>query len=95
MNPMNFVDGVISTQSKSVPQLAAEIFGSSSNFRELFDLYEISPFDPQQKIDGLLKIESVREARESIGVIGEQVIEVIGNLKSVANDPIVLDWLMN
>lgn len=83
------------TQAKPVYQLATELLGNPSNFRELASLYKISPFDPQSKIDKLIKLPSVQEARKQIGVLEGQISETITSIKKVSNDVVSIDWLMN
>ncbi len=78
---------------KQVPQISTQIFGSSSNFRELFTLTGISPLDPQKVIDQTGIIKEVDKLQKQAGVVGTKALETFSLLKKQAADMIKIDWL--
>jgi hypothetical protein len=78
---------------KQVPQISTELFGSSSNFRELFTLTGISPMDPQKAIDQTGIIKEVDKLQKQAGVVGTKALETFSLLKKQAADMVKIDWL--
>ena len=78
---------------KQVPQISTQLFGSSSNFRELFTLTGISPMDPQKVIDQTGIIKEVEKLQKQAGVVGTKALETFSQLKKQAADVIKIDWL--
>ena len=78
---------------KQVPQISTQMFGSSSNFRELFNLTGISPMDPQKVIDQTGVIKEVDKLQKQAGVVGTKALETFSLLKKQAADMIKIDWL--
>ncbi len=83
------------TFGKPVYQIATELLGSPSNFRELFDQTGITPFDPQSKIDRLKEIPSVKDIQPKLDTLNTATLETFTQIKKAANDVVKLDWLMN
>ncbi len=94
MLPINLPKSV-STFGKPTYQLATELLGNPSNFREIAEKYGITPFDPQNKIDQLIKLASVQESINKLGALNTSAIETFTQVKKAANDIVKLDWLMN
>jgi hypothetical protein len=78
---------------KQVPQISTQLFGSSSNFRELFSLTGISPMDPQKAIDQTGIIKEVDKLQKQAGVVGTKALETFSLLKKQAADMVKIDWL--
>jgi len=78
---------------KQVPQISTQIFGSSSNFRELFTLTGISPMDPQKAIDQTGVIKEVDKLQKQAGVVGARALETFSLLKKQVADLVKIDWL--
>jgi hypothetical protein len=78
---------------KSVPQISTQLFGSSSNFRELADLVGISPLDPQKIINQTGIIKEVEKLQEQAGVVGAKALETFSQLKKEAAGVVKIDWL--
>jgi hypothetical protein len=78
---------------KQVPQISTQMFGSSSNFRELFTLTGISPMDPQKVIDQTGIIKEVDKLQKQAGVVGSKALETFSLLKKQAADMVKIDWL--
>lgn len=78
---------------KQVPQISTQLFGSSSNFRELFALTGISPMDPQKVIDQTGILKEVDKLQKQAGVVGTKALETFSLLKKQAADVVKIDWL--
>jgi hypothetical protein len=78
---------------KQVPQISTQLFGSSSNFRELFTLTGISPMDPQKAIDQTGIIKEVDKLQKQAGVVGTKALETFSLLKKQVADKVKIDWL--
>jgi hypothetical protein len=78
---------------KQVPQISTEIFGTSSNFRELFTLTGISPMDPQKAIDQTGIVKEIDKLQKQAGVVGTKALETFSLLKKQVADVIKIDWL--
>jgi hypothetical protein len=78
---------------KQVPQISTQLFGSSSNFRELAKLTGISPLDPQAIIDKTGIIKEAQQLQKQAGVVGAKAIETFSQLKKQAADVVKIDWL--
>lgn len=78
-----------------LPGLATQLLGSPSNFRELSKLLNITPFDPSAKLDRLMEIKSVQELTKSAGELEKATNQLFKSVQKVADDPVVMDWLMN
>lgn len=94
MLPVNLPSN-ISVIGKPTYQIATEMFGNSSDFRELFKLSGITPFDPQSKIDKLGKLESVMGVGIKLDALNKSGMEAFTQIQKAANDVVKLDWLMN
>lgn len=78
---------------KQVPQISTQLFGSSSNFRELFTLTGISPMDPQKIIDQTGILKEVDKLQKQAGVVGTKALETFSLIKKQAADIVKIDWL--
>ena len=83
----------LDTIGKQAPQISTQLFGSSSNFRELFTLTGISPMDPQKAIDQTGIIKEVDKLQKQAGVVGTKALETFSLLKKQAADMVKIDWL--
>ncbi len=79
----------------NISQLSTQILGNPTNFRELAKLLNVTPFDPSEKLNRLMEIKSVKELRDSIGKLEDSANTVLASVQKVADDPVVMDWLMN
>lgn len=78
---------------KCVPQISTQMFGSSSNFRELYSLTGISPLDPQKVIDQTGIIKEVEKLQKQAGVVGTKALETFSLLKKQVADTVKIHWL--
>ena len=85
----------ISTLGKTAAQLSTEIFGSTSNFRELDKYFSINPFTELSKINGFKELQNIPEIQKLVGLGQEQITKTLTDIKTVVKDKISLDWLNN
>lgn len=83
----------LSIIGKQTPQISTEIFGSSSNFRELANLTGLSPLDPQKVIDQTGVIKEIEKLQKQAGVVGTKALETFSVLKKQVADLVKIDWL--
>lgn len=83
------------TVGKSIPQIATQMFGNPSNFRELYDKYGVTPFDPQSKLNKLQALIDVDQAEKTVGQITNNINDLVTQVNKTVNDIASLDWLMN
>jgi hypothetical protein len=89
------VDKGFSVVGKRVPQIATQLTGYASGFRQVADRFGISPFDPQPAIDRLGKLEGdIKRWQKEVGAIGEKAIGYYSQVQSVAKKVgVKIDWL--
>lgn len=92
-------DQGLDTIGKTTAQIATQLTGYATGFREVADKFGITPFDTQAVIDSIGKIEGqvqgeIKEWQKQIGAIGDQAIQYYGQVQSVAKSVgVSIDWL--
>jgi hypothetical protein len=92
-------DQGLSTVGKSTQQIATQLTGYATGFREVSDKFGISPFDTRAVIDSIGKIEGqiqgeIKNWQKQIGAIGDQAMQYYSQVQSVAKSAgVKIDWL--
>jgi hypothetical protein len=92
-------DAGLSTIGKSSQQIATQLTGYASGFREVADRFGITPFDTQQVINQIGLIDkdvqgTIKEFQQQIGAIGSEATKYYGKIQEVAKSiGVKIDWL--
>ena len=92
-------DQGLDTIGKSTQQIATQLTGYATGFREVADRFGITPFDTQAMINSIGRIEgdiqgTIKDFQKQIGAIGTQAMQYYGQVQSVAKSAgVKIDWL--